>query len=157
MTQFQNVWNKLSEEMRKLKADAEARHADEERKSEKEDSTSKAAGKISETMGFPLSREERQKAGSLVHYAFGTSLGAVFGVFAEMEANSLRGVNPVFAGVTYGAAVFLAAHEIAVPALKLSSNPLQEPIPDQIAEFVSHLIYGIGTALTYDGIKKLAR
>jgi uncharacterized membrane protein YagU involved in acid resistance len=67
----------------------------------------------------------------------------------------VRGINPVFAGAAYGAAVFLAAHESAVPALKLSPNPLKEPIPDQIAEFVSHLIYGIGTALTHDGIKKL--
>jgi uncharacterized membrane protein YagU involved in acid resistance len=61
----------------------------------------------------------------------------------------------MFAGVAYGAIVFLGAHEIAVPALKLSSNPLKEPIQDQIAEFVSHLIYGIGTALTYDGIKRV--
>ena len=28
----------------------------------------------------------------------------------------------------------MAAHEIVVPALKLSSNPLKEPVPDQIAE-----------------------
>jgi uncharacterized membrane protein YagU involved in acid resistance len=49
----------------------------------------------------------------------------------------------------------VAAHELIVPALKLSSNPLKEPIPEQIAEFVSHLIYGVGTALTYDGLKKL--
>ena len=117
----------------------------------------KAAGKISEEIGRPLSREERKKAGPWVHYAFGTSVGAVFGVAAEMEADSVRRINPVFAGVAYGAAVFLAAHEIAVPALKLSSNPLKEPIPNQIAEFASHLVYGLGTALTYDGIKRVKR
>ena len=61
----------------------------------------------------------------------------------------------MLAGAAYGAAVFVAAHEIAVPALKLSSNPLKEPIPEQIAEFVSHLIYGMGTALTYNSIKRL--
>jgi uncharacterized membrane protein YagU involved in acid resistance len=61
----------------------------------------------------------------------------------------------VLAGAAFGTAVFVAAHEIAVPALRLSSNPLKEPIPEQIAEFVSHLIYGVGTALTYDGLKKL--
>ena len=44
-----------------------------------------------------------------------------------------------------------------VPALKLSSNPRKEPISDQIAEFLSHLVYGIGTALMYDGIKRLER
>ena len=54
-------------------------------------------------------------------------------------------------------AVVLAAHEVAVPALNLSSNPLKEPIQDQIAEFVSHLVYGISTALTYDRLKRLKR
>ena len=68
---------------------------------------------------------------------------------------TVRRLNPVLAGAAFGTAVFVAAHEIAVPALKLSSNPLKEPIPEQIAEFVSHLIYGVGTALTYDGLKKL--
>ena len=157
MTQFQNVWNKVSEEMQKPKAEEEAKPAHEEKKAQKEDSTMKAAGKISKEIGRPLSREERKKAGPWVHYAFGISVGAVFGVAAEMQPETVRGLNPVLAGAAYGAAVFLAAHEIAVPALKLSSNPLKEPIPEQIAEFVSHLIYGIGMVLTYDGIKRLER
>lgn len=127
------------------------------RREQKEDSTMKAAGKISEEIGRPLSRKERKKAGPWVHYAFGTSVGAVFGVATEMEPASVRGMNPVIVGTAYGTAVFLAAHEVAVPALKLSSNPLKEPIQEQIAEFVSHLLYGIGTALTYDCLRKLKR
>ena len=133
MTQFQNVWNKISEDMQP-RTEHEAKPAE-----QKEDSTMKAAGKISEEIGRPLSREGRKKVGPWVHYAFGTSVGAVFGLAAEVEPDTVRGINPVFAGAAYGAAVFLAAHQIAVPALKLSSNPLKEPIPDQIAEFVSHL------------------
>jgi hypothetical protein len=154
MTQFQNLWNKASEEMRAAKATEKANGA---HKKEKEDSTMKAAGKISREIGRPLSPEERKKAGPWVHYAFGTSVGAVFGVAAEMRPETLRRINPVFAGAAYGATVFVAAHEIVVPALKLSSNPLEEPVPEQISEFVSHLIYGIGTALVYDGIKRLER
>jgi uncharacterized membrane protein YagU involved in acid resistance len=88
------------------------------------------------------------------HPLEGLIVGAISGLAGT---DSVHGISPVVAGAAYGAAVFLAAHEIAVPALKLSSNPLKEPIPDQIAEFVSHLIYGIGTALTYDGIKRLKR
>ena len=145
MTQFQSVWNKISDGVHKPGT------------KQKEDSTMKAAGKISEDIGRPLSREGRKKAGPWVHYAFGASVGAVFGLVAEAVPHSIRGINPVFSGAAYGAAVFLAAHEVAVPALKLSSNPLKEPIPDQVAEFVSHLIYGAGTALTYDGIKRLKR
>jgi hypothetical protein len=151
MTQFQNLWNQVSEPMHKPKAEQEAKRGHEEEKAQKEDSTMKVAGKISKTIGRPLSREERQKAGPGVHYAFGTSVGAVFGLAAEMNPETVRRINPALAGAAYGAVVFVAAHEIVVPALKLSSSPLKEPIPEQIAEFVSHLIYGMGTALMYDG------
>ena len=153
MTQFQKTWNKISKDIEKNKSEADAKSGEEQ----KEDSTMKAAGKISEEIGRPLSREGRKKAGPWVHYAFGTSVGAVFGVATEMEPASVRGINPVVVGTAYGTVVFLAAHEVAVPALKLSSNPLKEPIQDQIAEFVSHLLYGIGTALTYDGLRRLKR
>jgi putative membrane protein len=153
MTQFQNAWNKAPVDMHEPATEPEAKSSEEQ----DEDSTMKAAGKLSEEIGRPLSREERKKAGPWVHYAFGTSLGAVFGAAAEMKRERVHRINPVLAGAAYGIAVFVAAHEIIVPALKLSSNPLKEPIPKQIAEFVSHLIYGVGTALTYDGLKKLER
>jgi putative membrane protein len=151
MTQFQNVWNKFSVDAHKPANEPDAKSVEEQ----EEDSTMKAAGKLSNEIGHPLSREERKKAGPWVHYAFGTSIGAVFGVAAEMKREPVRRINPVLAGAAFGTAVFVAAHELIVPALKLSSNPLKEPIPEQIAEFVSHLIYGVGTALTYDSLKKL--
>lgn len=156
MTQFQNVWNKLSEETQ----DAKRRNGvkgskPEEKKEEQEDSTMKAAGKISRDVGHFLSSQERKKAGPWVHYGFGTFVGAVFGLTTEMQSDSARALNPALAGAAYGTAVFVAAHEIAIPVLKLSSNPFKEPVSDQIAEFISHLIYGVGTALTYKCINKL--
>jgi hypothetical protein len=162
MTQFQNVWNSVSEGGQHSKAANKVNRPQpekqqSEKKEEKEDSTMKAAGELSKQLGHPLSREERKKAGPWVHYAFGTSVGAVFGLAREMEPDQLHGINPLFKGAAFGTAVFLVAHEFAVPALKLSANPLKEPISDQIAEFLSHLIYGIGTALTYDGINKVKR
>lgn len=130
MAQFQNAWNTISERTHAPKAKAELKPVE-----EKEDSTMKVAGKISQQFGHPLSLEDRKKAGPWVHYAFGTSVGAMFGLAAEMEPDWVRSVNPALAGVAYGAVGFLAAHEIAVPALNLSSNPLKEPIPDQIRNF----------------------
>lgn len=65
MTQSQNLWNKVSEEMHTPKTEEGGNRADaeqkEEEEKEKEDSTMKAAGKISEEIGQPLSREERKK------------------------------------------------------------------------------------------------
>ena len=108
MTQFQNVWNKISERIHDPKPEAVEKQAD----GQKEDSTMKMAGKISQAIGRPLSREDRKKAGPWVHYAFGTSVGAVFGLASEVKPNSLLGINPALRGVAYGTVVFLAAHEL---------------------------------------------
>ena len=99
MTQFQNLWNKVSEE---------TQHPKPEKKEEKEDSTMKAAGKIAQEMGHPLSRKQRKKAGPWVHYAFGTSVGAVYGVAAETVPDTVRAIHPLLTGAAYDAAVFLA-------------------------------------------------
>jgi len=90
MTQFRNVWNMIFEE-HKTETDQEARTAEQRKK---EDSTMKAAGKLSEEIGWPLSRAERRKAGP----SFGTSVSAVFGLATEAKPKSLRGVNPVLVG-----------------------------------------------------------
>jgi len=94
MTQFRNVWNMIFDE-HKTGADQETRTTAEQ---QEEDSTMKAAGKVSQEIGRPLSRAERRKAGPFVHYTFGTSVGAVFGLATEAKPKSLRGVNPVLVG-----------------------------------------------------------
>jgi hypothetical protein len=59
MTQFQNLWNKLSEDM----SAAISKETTGAHRAEKEDSIMKAAGKISKGAGYYLSRRERKKAG----------------------------------------------------------------------------------------------
>jgi putative membrane protein len=145
MTQFQNLRNKISENMGGEKTKAQSKQPEHE----KEDSTMKTAGKVAEVAGHKLSPAERKKAGPWVHYAFGTTVGGIYGLVREVAPIAWHRVNPVAAGAGYGTAVFLGAHEVAVPALKLSSKPSQEPLPDHASEFVAHLVYGIGTALTY--------
>jgi putative membrane protein len=151
MTQFQILWKKLSKDTHR----PESSDASTSKEEEKEDSTMKAAAKISSAIGTPLSREQRRKAGTWIHYGFGTAVGSIFGLATERAPRSLRAVNPLVSGAGYGTLVFLAAHELAVPALKLSSNPLKEPVSDQIAELASHLVYGIGTALAYEALAKV--
>jgi len=114
MTQFRNVWNMIFEE-HKTETDQETRAAEQRKK---EDSTMKAAGKLSEEIGWPLSRAERRKAGPWVHYAFATSVGAVFGLATEAKPKSLRGVNPVLVGAAYGAAVFPCCARASSPSVE---------------------------------------
>jgi hypothetical protein len=70
----------------------------------------------------------------------------------EMGPRSVRRMNPVLSGGTFGTAVFFGAHEVA--ALKLSSSPKDEPLADHVSHLISHMIYGIATVFTYELIRK---
>ena len=151
MTQFQNMWNKASQSAKPQQQEDKSKQSEQE----DEDSTMKTAGKIAEAAGHELSRDQRKKGGLWVHYGYGTIIGGIFGLIRESAPQSLRRVNPVLSGAGYGTAAFIGGHELAVPALKLSGNPLKVPPADQAAEFFAHLIYGVGTALTYELVRKV--
>jgi putative membrane protein len=82
----------------------------------KEDATMKAADAIVDvaTGGEHLSWENKQKSGPVVHYAFGTLMGGIYGGLAEF----CPPVRAAF-GTTFGSALFTGADLIAVPVLKL--------------------------------------
>jgi uncharacterized membrane protein YagU involved in acid resistance len=151
MTQFQILWKKASKEIQPPNQKAQAKHSDKEKK----DSTVKTAEEISKAVGLEFTHAEKKKAGNLVHYVFGTSMGAMYGLLRETAPNTVQHMNSTVSGAGYGTLVFLGAHHIVVPALKLGSNPLSEPVPDQISEYLAHLVYGVGTSLTYTTIRRL--
>ena len=80
MNQFQSLWSKASE----LAREEPRQQAQGESRAEPEDATMKAAGKLSNIFELPLSKEEKKKAGPFVHYAFGSAMGAMYGVAAEL-------------------------------------------------------------------------
>src|SRR5438270_11115493 len=101
MNQFQTGWGKATEalEHSKTPQGEQERHTQD---SDAEDATMKTAARISETVfQRKLSREEKKKLGPVVHYAFGVSVGAVYGALAEVDRRATVGV-----GLPYGAAVF---------------------------------------------------
>src|SRR5690348_4137627 len=76
-----------------------------------EDATMKAADKVvAMASGYHLLRSARKNAGPLVHYAFGTAMGALYGAVVERR----RRLTPV-AGPLFGSALFLSADGIGVP------------------------------------------
>jgi hypothetical protein len=75
----------------------------------------KAAGKLAEMIGRPLSHEQKKKLGPVVHYSFCTLQSGVYGAVAEWSEG-----HGFIAGLTFGAALFVAADEVVVPALSLS-------------------------------------
>ena len=149
MNQFQTGWSKATEQLQHAKTP----QGEQERLTNDadEDATMKTAGKISQTVFHrSLSREQKKKLGPVVHYAFGASAGAVYGALAEMEPRATVG-----AGLPYGAAVFVGADEIAVPAFGLSKGPKEYSASAHIYGLASHLVYGLSLEMARRGVRRM--
>jgi hypothetical protein len=110
----------------------------EQEAAQQEDSTEKVARKIAEATGrTPLDKETKKKAGQAVHYTFGTLMGVVYGVSAELVPEITTG-----AGTAFGTLLFLAADEIAVPAFQLAPAPTETPATDHLQHWAAHVVYG---------------
>jgi len=157
MTQFQALLKKVSEQggsggeqhsadRGKGKSAERERHA-----SSGEDATVKAAAAISQGLfHHPLDKGEKKVAGPVVHYAMGAAMGALYGALAEVDKRVTVG-----AGVPFGTAVWLAADEVAVPALGLSPPPTETPASTHAYALASHAVYGLTTDLVRRALRRV--
>jgi putative membrane protein len=88
--------------------------------------------------GRGLSERQKPTAGSAVHYGFGAAMGITYGILAAASR-----VATVGWGMGFGAAVWLGAHVIMVPALGLAPPPARQPLPKEGLELGMHLLYGV--------------
>lgn len=114
-----------------------------------EDSTEKTAAAVSERLfHHTLSPEEKKTAGPIVHYAFGATVAGLYGAAAEIVPAVTKGL-----GAPFGAAVWLGAHVVTVPALGLSKPITRSPAPTEAVELAAHLVYGAVT----EALRRLLR
>jgi putative membrane protein len=117
---------------------------------EQEDATVETAKAISEGIfGHELKESEKRPAGAVVHYAFGTVTGGLYGAAAEMAPQVTTA-----AGLPFGAAFWLVADEIVVPALGLSKGPTEYPASTHVYALASHLVYGATAELTRRAVRQ---
>jgi len=110
---------------------------------EQEPATIKAAEAISQAvLHHRLRKREKQTAGEALHYAMGVVTGGVYGALCELYPQVSAG-----AGTLFGAAVWAAADEVAVPALGLSKPAREYPPSVHAKALASHLVYGVSTDL----------
>ncbi|SRR5579883_2909063 len=116
---------------------------------EDEDATVKMARKVSCAVAdHELSDEEKKVAGPLVHYAYGTGIGALYGGLAERYRGATWGF-----GSAYGAAAWVLGDEVAIPALRLGKGPKEAPGSRQAQMLAAHLVYGV----TLEGVRRLVQ
>jgi uncharacterized membrane protein YagU involved in acid resistance len=115
-----------------------------------EDATMKTADAVVSTVtgGEHLSWQQREKAGPVVHYAFGAAMGAIYGGLAEFLPGIRAGC-----GTTFGTALFAGADLVAVPALKLGPSPDEQAATAQASPLAAHLVYGLTTEI----VRRMAR
>ena len=82
-----------------------------------------------------LTRGEKRTAGTALHYAYGISTAAVYGVAAEFAPIVTAG-----AGLPFGVSVWLGADEGVVPALGLSKSSQEYPLSIHAYALASHLV-----------------
>ncbi len=108
-----------------------------------EPATEKAAVAIAKSIfGHELPQSIKKPAGEVVHYAMGAISGVMYGAAAEFVPDVTIG-----AGLPFGAAVWLVADEVIVPALQLSKQPLQYLASKHLNALASHLVYGLTTEI----------
>ncbi len=150
MTQFQNAWSKASGAVQNSNSTQEGQgEQKQQNKHENEDATMKAAGKIAHLGGRQLSREQKKKLGPVVHYAFGTLQGPLYGGVIELKGTA-GGFVPSLA---FGAALFVVADEIAVPALGRSGKPSESPLSSHLYGLAAHLVYAFSTEIARRGLR----
>jgi uncharacterized membrane protein YagU involved in acid resistance len=114
-----------------------------------EDSTVKTADAVSHAIfHHDLTPRQKEIAGPAVHYGFGASTAAFYG--AAVEFAPFLGTGW---GLPFGAAVWLGAHVITVPALGLSKPVTQSGPKQEVVEFAAHLVYGA----VVEGLRRLLR
>ena len=98
------------------------------------------------TGGRHLSREQKERGGPVVHFAFGGATGA------RGLAEIWPGVRAGF-GTVFASALFSGADMIVVPVLRLGPSPDEQPATAQASPLAALLVYGLST----EAVRRLVR
>ena len=119
MNQFQAAWTRMAGNSEKPHGAQSMQPSDGSKgdqeldAKEQDDATVETAKVISrQVFGHELQESEKKPAGAVVHYAFGTVTGGLYGALAEVTPQVTSA-----AGLPFGAAFWLLADEISVPLL----------------------------------------
>ncbi len=139
MSEFQSLLSKLTKEEKNSK------------KKKVEPATTKAAEEISETVfDHKLKKSEKEPAGEAMHYAMGATSGLIYGIASEIAPMTTVGL-----GFPFGAAVWLVADDVVVPALGLAKPATEYPLSTHAYALSSHLVYGLTTDLVRRAVRDL--
>jgi putative membrane protein len=90
--------------------------------------------------GGPLGEVPLAVASETIHWGFGATVGAVYGVMAEyFPAVTDKD------GASFGLALATLTHEGALPAMGLSAPVEEQTTREHTSEMTTHLVFGVVT------------
>jgi 3-oxoacyl-ACP reductase-like protein len=141
MSKAQRLWTKAVDDGVPDSAADEHDARDWQERSEGQNSNELAAQALaSKVLGRRLTRDELRIAAPVIHYTFGTLVGALYGGYVDR-----RGGHGVAAGMALGTTLWLTADEIAMPLLGLSQPTTRRPLEMHLQSVAAHLVYGLTT------------
>ncbi len=121
-----------------------------QQQAEDQTATAQVASAVSrQVLDRELTPSERKIAGPMVHYGYGTLMGALYGGLAEVVPAVTAG-----SGLAYGTALWAGGDEIALPALGLSEPPTETPVLVHADALVAHFVYGMTTEAIRYGVRR---
>lgn len=91
---------------------------------------------------LPIAKE---RAGRVVHYAFGAAWGALYGLCAGTFP---RLATPLGAAA-FGGLVWVASDDVLLPALRLSAWPTAYPARTHAYAIAAHVVYGLAALAVF--------
>jgi uncharacterized membrane protein YagU involved in acid resistance len=101
-----------------------------------------------EVVDTDMDRNQEEIAQQALNIGFGAIVGGIYGVIVE-AAPAVQAP----AGVSFGAALWTAAHKIALPALGLTPKPLDDDLSLQAGQLGSHMAYGATVEIVRRGVR----
>ena len=96
----------------------------------------------------PLTPDEQDVAGPVMHYVFGAGVGAIYGVLAERRPEVTR-----LGGVPFGLSVWATADQAGISALGLAPPPWLRPARAQQYALASHVTFGLTAELVRRAVR----
>jgi hypothetical protein len=142
MSEAQRAWTRAVDGDAPQSAGGKHDSRDWQERSEHQNANELAAQVLAKYLiGRCLTCEELRLAAPVMHHSFGIAVGALYGLYAERRRTAASGAG-------FGATVWLAADEIAMPLLGLSHATIRRPLEMRLQSLVAHLVFGAVTEIT---------
>jgi putative membrane protein len=102
-----------------------------------------------EIAGHELAPATKAAATGAIHWGFGATVGAAYGVMAEYYPAATAKE-----GASFGLALGTLVHEGALPALGVSAEPEDQTLRERSSEMTSHVVYGVVTEFVRSFVRR---